>query len=97
MILADALFVNHNHFSLLYLRKENMTYPTAEYVEKADKIQLARYARFLPSPGQNFIGTPQFETKLKEEVKIQTRILERFAEMGGWNPMISKLIGLQKS
>lgn len=68
-------------------------YPTLEAVEQASHHQLAYWYRFLPSPGFRYEGSPEFESKLEEECKIQNRILERFHEMGGWNPALSKFIG----
>lgn len=71
-----------------------MNYPTMEEVEKADRIQLARWVRFLDSPGIKAAGRPEFELMLKQEGMILDRILERFNESGGWSPSISKTIGL---
>jgi len=58
-----------------------MRYPTVEQVEKADRIQLAKWYRFLRSP------------KDQEEVDVSNRITERFQELGFFSPEISKLIG----
>lgn len=69
-------------------------YPTREEVEKASRITLARWVRFLHSPGDRDIGRKEiFEQVLTEEKIILDRILERFEEMGGMEPRISKLIG----
>lgn len=68
-------------------------YPTMEQVESANRFQLARWTRFLDSPGMKFIGTDQFEAALDREVAIMNRICERFQEMGGMTPEISKLLG----
>jgi len=46
-------------------------FPTIEQVEKADREQLAKWYRFLPSG-----DTP-------EQRKIQHRLAERFQKMGG--------------
>ena len=56
-------------------------FPTMEQVEKATHEQLARWYRFLPSGDT------------KEQQKIQDRIAERFKELGGMNPALSKKIG----
>jgi hypothetical protein len=56
-------------------------FPTIEQVEKADREQLARWYRFLPSR-----DTPQ-------QRKIQQRPAERFQKMGGMTPELSKKIG----
>jgi len=55
--------------------------PTMEGVEKADREQLCRWWRFLSSP------------ETDEEVKVMNRIAERFKEVGGFTPEISKRIG----
>lgn len=57
-------------------------FPTFEEVEKADKEQLARWYRFLPS-GEN-----------AADQKIMKRIAERFDKMGGMTPELSKRIGM---
>jgi hypothetical protein len=56
-------------------------FPTMEQVEKATHEQLARWYRFLPSGDT------------KEQQKIQDHIAERFKELGGMNPALSKKIG----
>jgi hypothetical protein len=50
-------------------------------VEKADKFQLARWMRFLPSPSN------------RTEEGILNRIEARFKSMGGWEPGLSQVIG----
>ena len=50
-------------------------------VETASREQLAKWYRFLPS------GDTQ------DQQKIQDRIAERFNQMGGMNPALSKKIG----
>jgi hypothetical protein len=57
-------------------------FPTIEEVEQADKEQLARWYRFLPS-GE----TPT-------EQKVMKRIAERFEKLGGMTPQLSKKIGM---
>lgn len=56
-------------------------FPTIEQVEKADREQLARWFRFLPSGDT------------EEQSKIQDRIGARFKELGGMTPELSKRIG----
>ena len=73
-----------------------MNYPTAEQVETADRITLAEWYRFLPSPGMCAIGTPEFEFVLVREAGIMSRIAERFQELGGFDPELSKLIGWEE-
>jgi len=73
-----------------------MNYPKIEEVEFADRVQLARWYRFLPSPGWNSIDkkyTQKFQDALEKESKILSRIVERFQELGGFSPEISKEIG----
>ena len=55
--------------------------PTMEEVEKADREQICRWWRFSPSP------------KTDDEVKVINRISERFDDLGGFTPAISKRIG----
>jgi len=57
-------------------------FPTIEEVENADKEQLARWYRFLPSG----------ETEADQ--KIMKRIAERFDKLGGMTPELSKKIGM---
>ena len=66
-------------------------------VQNASHEQLARWYRFLDSPGMSAINTPaKFDDTLKREKKILDYIIERFNEMGGMNPKISKKIGWDK-
>ncbi len=58
-----------------------MNYPTLEQVEAADRYQLCKWHRFL--------GSPQNE----EELKVSKRNFERWKEVGGFTPEISKSIG----
>lgn len=68
-------------------------YPTLEQVKVADREQLARWYRFLRSPGESAIDTEQFKKKLEEEKQIMDLICQRFRELGGFNPYLSKKIG----
>lgn len=70
-----------------------MSYPTMEQVEAMSHYDLARMWRFQGSPGQDAVGQPDFQVKLGEQLKIQKRAMERFEEMGGWNPSLSKQVG----
>jgi len=58
-----------------------MNFPTLERVETADRYTLCMWHRFLPS-------ATTYET-----VVIQDRIFERWKEVGGFTPEISKSIG----
>lgn len=71
-----------------------MAYPTLEQVENADRVQLAKWYRFLPSPGMAAIDSPNFIDILEHEEKVIGRIIERFYALGGMTPEISKLIGV---
>jgi hypothetical protein len=53
-------------------------FPTIEEVEKADKEQLARWYRFVPSGDT------------AADQKIMKRIAERFDKLGGMTPELSK-------
>jgi hypothetical protein len=57
-------------------------FPTLEDVEKADKEQLARWYRFLPS-GES-----------AADKKIMKRIAKRFERLGGMTTALSKKIGM---
>jgi len=61
-----------------------MTMPTIEEIEAADREQICRWWRFLPTP-----TCPNDE----ESFKRLNRIVERFKEVGGFTPEISKHIG----
>jgi len=75
--------------------RKMMNYPTLEQVEAADHEQICTWYRFLPSPGERaiYLDYEEFRKVLDVEVLIQTRILERFKELGGFTPAISKKIG----
>lgn len=72
-----------------------MKYPTIEEVESATHEQLAHWHRFLPSPGAAAVGASQktFQELLTKQGSILDRIGDRFKEMGGMTPEISKRIG----
>lgn len=70
-----------------------MNYPTLKQVEKATHIQLARWYRFLPSPGFMWIESKKFEEKLNEETDVMNLIIKRLKDKGGITPEISKQIG----
>jgi hypothetical protein len=72
-----------------------MNYPTIEAVEAADRYQICKWWRFLPRPGSRAItkSSAEFTKLLEAESPIMNRIAERFKEMGGFTPEISKSIG----
>jgi hypothetical protein len=57
-------------------------FPTIKEVERANKEQLARWYRFLPSG----------ETAADQ--KIMKRVAERFEKLGGMTAELSKRIGM---
>lgn len=69
-----------------------MNYPTLDQVEAADRIQLARWVRFLKGPGEYAIGKPDFQEVCNRQVIIMDAILLRFKSLGGMTPEISKEI-----
>jgi len=73
-----------------------MKYPTIDGVNSANKIQLAEWVRFLPSPGSSAIGNKNFEEIMDKEVVVLNLIIKQFNEKGGMTPAISKAIGLNK-
>ena len=56
-------------------------FPTMDQVEKASREELAKWYRFLPSGDT------------KEQLRVQDRIAERFKQLGGMTPELSKKIG----
>lgn len=62
-----------------------MQFPTLEQVEAADRFQLCRWHRFLPSATN------------EQDHQIQNRIYCRWREAGGFTPEISKAIGWEAS
>lgn len=73
-----------------------MNYPTEQEVKDASRAQLCSWWRFLPSPGTHAIGKPEFNEVMLAEGKIMDLIAERFKEVGGFTPAISKAIGWGK-
>lgn len=71
-------------------------YPTIEQVNSANHEQLCQWHRFLSSPGSWAIdsGREEFDEAMAKEVPVMSRIAERYKEMGGMTPEISKRIGL---
>lgn len=60
-----------------------MEYPTLKEVESANRYTICGWYRFLPSPN----------SEAKEQVNIMDRICDRFKELGGFTPEISKQMG----
>lgn len=70
-----------------------MTYPDPDQIEAADHEQLARWHRFLPSPGMSALGRSDFGETLKREADTMGTINSRLLALGGITPEISKAIG----
>ena len=62
-----------------------MNWPTKAEVEKADRFQLAVWYRFLPL------------CENEDQLEIVNLIFSRFTIMGGFDPVLSKAVGLDKS
>jgi len=58
-----------------------MIYPTIEEVNKASRLEICRWWRFLPSPVN------------KAQAEVNVRLAERFKEVGGFTTQISKQLG----
>lgn len=74
-----------------------MSYPTLAQVNEATREQICSWWRFLPSPGSNAIAAnlpyEEVHRVMDAEAKIMDRIAERFHELGGFTPEISKHLG----
>ncbi len=57
-----------------------MNFPNIEEINQADRIQICRWYRFL-------------QANTESEFNCINRICERFKELGGFTPEISKQIG----
>lgn len=73
-------------------------YPTIDQINAADRYQICSWWRFLPSPGSRVLARKkytqeEFDTALNAEAKIMDRLSERFKEVGGFTPEISKSLG----
>jgi len=70
-------------------------YPTIKEVNEADRYQICKWWRFLPSPGFRAVdkSSAEFTKVMDAEKPIMDRIAERFKEMGGFTPEISKAMG----
>jgi hypothetical protein len=75
-----------------------MIYPKIWEIKAAEREQLARWYRFLPSPGTRCIGESDelFHATLEAESAAMDLICERFKEMGMFDPDLSKRIGWEK-
>lgn len=58
-----------------------MLFPSLADVERATRYQLCEWHRFLPS------------ADTEKTIQVQARIYDRWRELGGFTPEISKAIG----
>lgn len=77
-----------------------MKYPNLPEVEQADHKQLARWHRFLDSPGKSILYpntstgvTENIMETINRERQVMNRIEERLNSLGGITSEISKTIG----
>lgn len=78
------------------MHNNSLPYPTMDEVNRAIRIDLARWVRFLPSPGLGSIGKnlTEFHMALDSEKSILNRVYDRFEnEFGGWDSVLSKTVG----
>jgi len=71
-------------------------YPTPAQVEQATHRELARWYRFLASPGSytdSDIPAVEYTRILQREEAVLNKIILRFKELGGMTPELSKEIG----
>jgi len=75
-----------------------MKYPTLEEVKKADKVQLGKWLRFLPSAGTDLkYSDLNFEKEREQQSVVMQTIFDTFhKDMGGWEPWLSKQIGWEE-
>jgi hypothetical protein len=71
-----------------------MKYPDIGHVRTASRVRLAMWCRFLPSPGSAWIAESPtlFDMMLGYEANVMQAILDRFNELGGWSPSLSKKV-----
>lgn len=78
-----------------------MNYPTIPEVEAASRLQLARWKRFLPSPGPAPDWNAQesdyddYKRIANEQIAILDRIQDRLLELGG--PQVGVVVKDDKS
>lgn len=73
-----------------------LPYPSIDEVNAADKVQLARWLRFLQPPGMSAKDEP--DEALRADIsetqrQIMVVIGMRFDSMGAWDPELSKQVG----
>jgi len=77
-------------------RRQEMEYPTPKQIQEADRIQVARWWRYLPTPGANHTSNPNFIMLTQYESELMNMINKRFEEFGGMTPELSKIIGWKR-
>jgi hypothetical protein len=72
-----------------------LKYPDMGHVQTANRLKLAMWCRFLPSPGSAWIAKSPvvFDTEMAKESCILEAIRTRFNFLGGWSPAVSKKLG----
>ncbi len=73
-----------------------MIYPSEEEIKNASHYQLAKWWRFLPSPGFAHTDSLNWEELMLFEIKLMDLITVRFKKLGGMTPEISKQLGWNK-
>lgn len=73
-----------------------MKYPTLQEVEEAGHRQLARWYRFLESPGAAVISCSDFGAVMRAEGEILDCIIARLEEKGGMTTKVSQAIGWEE-
>lgn len=63
------------------LNKSYKSYPNMAQVELADRFLICKWYRHLPSPSN------------PDQEKVMNRICEKYKELGGFTPDISKQVG----
>ena len=81
-----------------------MHYPTLTEVEAADRLQLAKWYRFLPLPIMFWMlakkkkDTDEFAMRDTHDryTEIMDCIVKRFVEAGGWDVELSEQVGWEE-
>ena len=71
-----------------------MRYPKdKKEIDNSSHYQLAKWYRFLPSPGQKSVGKPKFKEDMEKEADLLEYIIHKFNKKGRFTPELSKQIG----
>jgi len=91
---SKRILDGRTHDDLPWVKK--MNYPTMAEVEKADRMQLCKWIRFLPPSSKSRNGKlARMKTILKNE-HIINRVMDRLRILGGFTPEISKALEREK-